>query len=46
VLLDALQADPDADVDLTARQDVAYERVATRINLLLTDGDPLHRFLF
>jgi hypothetical protein len=46
VPLDALQTDPDADVDLTSRQAAAYEQVTDRINLLLTDGDPLHRFLF
>ncbi|MFC5264625.1 hypothetical protein ACFPJ1_21145 [Kribbella qitaiheensis] len=46
VLLAVLQANPDADVELTTRQAAAYDRVAERINLLLTDGDPLHQILF
>ena len=46
VLLAVLQANPDADVELATRQAAAYDRVAERINLLLTDGDPLHQILF
>jgi hypothetical protein len=35
-----------ADVTLTMTEEAAYQRLATRLNLLLAAGDPITRYLY
>jgi hypothetical protein len=35
-----------ADLVLTVTEEAAYQRLATRLNLLLADGDPITRYLY
>lgn len=46
MLTAALRANPEHDLVLTASQERAYQRVASRINLLLADADPVSRYLY
>jgi hypothetical protein len=46
LLLDTLSACPDQDVVFAPRHELAYQRVARRLNLLLADSDPLGQFQY
>lgn len=45
-LFAALEAADGEDVRLTYAQDEAWQRLAHRVTMLLTESAPLHRFLY
>lgn len=46
VLFAALEAAGGEDVRLTSAQEDAWQRLAHRVTMLLTESEPLHRFLY